>query len=126
MPKKLKVSLITIVAVIVVALAFGAGYIVGGNTQSQSPGLDLIDQAWNAIYQNYVDPTKLDSTNLSHGAIKGIMSALNDPYSAFLDPEMYKLFQSNLQGTFQGIGAQVAMNSDNQPIIVAPLENSPA
>ena len=127
MPKKLKVSLIAIVAVIVIALSFGAGCIIGGGiTQSQGPGLDLIDQAWNAIYKNYVDQTKLDSTTLSRGAVKGIMSALNDPYSAFLDPEMYKLFQSNLQGTFQGIGAQVAMNKNNQPIIVAPLENSPA
>jgi carboxyl-terminal processing protease len=127
MLKKLKISLIAIVAIIVVSLAFGAGCIVGGNiSQGQSPSLDLIDQAWSAIYKNYVDPTKLDSTTLSHGAVKGIMSALNDPYSAFLDPEMYKLFQSDLQGTFQGIGAQVTMNNDNQPAIVAPLEGSPA
>jgi carboxyl-terminal processing protease len=126
MPKNLKVSLITIAVIIVIALSFGTGYIVRGNTQDQSPGLTLIDQALNAIYQDYVEPSKLDSTSLSHGAIKGIVTALDDPYSAFFDPEMYKLFQSDLQGTFQGIGAQVAMNNDNQPVVIAPLENSPA
>ncbi len=127
MSKKLKISVVAIVAVIVVTLAFGVGCVIGtGMSQSQNSGRDLIDQAWNVVYQNYVDPTKLDSTTLSHGAIQGIMSALKDPYSAFLDPDMYKLFQSDLQGAFQGIGAQVTMNENNQPVIVAPLENSPA
>jgi carboxyl-terminal processing protease len=127
MSKKLKYSLIAIVAVVVIALSFSAGYVARSSLlQDQSAGLSVIDEAWNAVYQDYVEPSKLDSTNLSHGAIKGMMSALNDPYSAFLDPEMYKLFQSDLEGTFQGIGAQVALNKSNQPVIVAPLENSPA
>jgi carboxyl-terminal processing protease len=127
MPKKIKYSLIAIVAVLVIALSFNIGYMMGGKSaQDQNAGLPLIDQAWNALYQDYVEPSKLDSTNLSHGAIKGMMTALNDPYSAFLDPEMYKLFESDLEGTFEGIGAQVNMNKSNQPAIVAPLENSPA
>lgn len=127
MPKKLKYSLIAIVVVVVIALSFSAGYVARSSLlQDHSAGLSVIDEAWNAVYQDYVEPAKLDSTILSHGAIKGMMSALNDPYSAFLDPEMYKLFQSDLEGTFQGIGAQVALNKSNQLVIVAPLENSPA
>jgi carboxyl-terminal processing protease len=127
MPKKLKYSLIAIVAVLVIALSFNVGYVMGGKTaHDQSTGQAVIDQAWNAVYQDYVEPSKLDSTNLSHGAIKGMITALDDPYSAFLDPEMYKLFESDLEGTFEGIGAQVNMNKSNQPTIVAPLENSPA
>lgn len=127
MPKKLKYALFAIVAVFVIALSFNMGYMLGGkSSRNQSPGLSLIDQAWNAVYQDYVEPSKLDSANLSHGAIKGIMTALDDPYSAFLDPDMYKLFESDLEGTFEGIGAQVTMNKGNQPVIVAPLENSPA
>jgi carboxyl-terminal processing protease len=54
------------------------------------------------------------------------MTALNDPYSAYLDAQTYGIFQSDIQGKFEGIGAQVSMNKDNRPIIVAPLENSPA
>jgi carboxyl-terminal processing protease len=127
MPKKLRYFLFTVIAVFVVALSFSAGYMTHSNTsQDQSSGLAVVDQAWNAISQNYVEPGKINSDNMSHSAIKGMMSALNDPYSAFLDPEMYKLFQSDLEGSFQGIGAQVAMNRSNQPIVVAPLENSPA
>jgi carboxyl-terminal processing protease len=127
MPKELKYALFTIVAVAVIALTFSIGYIMGGKpAQDQASGLALIDQAWDEIYQNYVDPGKLDATALSHGAIKGMVIALDDPYSAFLDPDTYRLFQSDLKGSFEGIGAQVNMNKDSQPVIVAPLENSPA
>jgi carboxyl-terminal processing protease len=127
MSKKLKYSLFAIVAVVLVAISFNAGYLLRGSTSpDQSSGLSVVDEAWDAVYQNYVEPGKLDSTNLSHGAIKGLMTALDDPYSSFLDPDMYKLFQSDLEGTFEGIGAQVTMNKSNQPVIVAPLENSPA
>jgi carboxyl-terminal processing protease len=127
MPKKLKVSLIAFLAVLVISISFSAGCVTGNvSSQNQVAGRQLIDQAWNAIFQNYVEPTKLDSDNLSHGAIKGIMDALNDPYSAYLDPETYKLSQSNLQGKFEGIGAEVALNNDNRPVIIAPLASSPA
>ncbi len=127
MPKTLKYFLIAIVAVIVVALSFGAGYMVRSNTLlDDGSGLSTVDQAWNVIFQNYVEPDIINSDNMSHTAIKGMIAALDDPYSAFLDPEMYQLFDSDLEGTFQGIGAQVNINKNNQPEIVAPLENSPA
>jgi carboxyl-terminal processing protease len=126
-PKKLKYSLFIIVAVIVIALSFSAGYMVRSQTLLDSgSGLSTVDQAWNAIFQNYVEPAKINSDNMTHSAIKGMIAALKDPYSAFLDQEMYQLFESDLEGTFQGIGAQVNMNKNNQPEIVAPLENSPA
>ena len=127
MTKKSKYALFSVVAVVVIALSFSIGYIMGGKpAQDQASGLSLIDEAWDEIYQNYVEPDKLDPVDLSRGAVKGMITALDDPYSAFLDPEMYNLFQSDLQGSFEGIGAQVNMNKDNQPVIVAPLENSPA
>jgi len=127
MPKKLKYALFAFLAVLVIGLYFNIGYMMGGKSAlDQSSGVALIDEAWDAVYQNYVDPSKLDSTDLSRGAIKGMITALDDPYSAFLDPEMYELFQSDLEGTFEGIGAQVNMNKSDQLVIVAPLENSPA
>ncbi len=127
MPKKLKLSLMAFLVVLAISISFVAGCITGfAPATSGNTGLQVINEAWNAIYQNYVDPTKLDSTNLSRSAIKGMMNALNDPYSAYLDPETSQLFQSDLQGKFEGIGAEVALNSDNRAMIIAPLPNSPA
>lgn len=125
MPKKLKFLLIAAVALLVITASFVSGCIIGFNNVP-GPNYGLINQAWNAIFQNYVDPTKLDQATQSQGAVKGILDSINDPYSAFFDPAEYQLFQTDLESNFQGIGAQVALDDNNQPVIVAPLENSPA
>ena len=148
MSKNLKVTFISIAVVIVLCATFAAGFVTaGGLAQNPTSGnytpsfflpgipnepptqpanLDLIQEAWAAIQKNYVDKTKLDSTLLTRGAVKGLVEALKDPYSAYMEPSTYKMFISNLQGSFEGIGAQVGMSKDNKPMIIAPLENSPA
>jgi carboxyl-terminal processing protease len=125
MSKKWKITLVMILTILVISTSFITGCIVGFGS-SKSPDYVLINQAWNAIYQNYVDQSKLDRVTQSRGAIKGILDSLDDPYSTFLDPSDYQLFETDLEGNFQGIGAQISMNSDDQPVITAIVENSPA
>jgi carboxyl-terminal processing protease len=127
MSKNLRVFLTIAAGVMIALVSFTAGCITFSTpAPGQTSGLDLFQQAWSVIFQDYVDPSSLNSENLSRGAIRGLMTALDDPYSAYLDPETYQVFQNNLQGEFEGIGAQVSLNDNNLPIIVAPLPNSPA
>lgn len=129
MRKGVKISLVVVVSIILLSLAFVAGRVIKvgiPSPTSEGPDTGLINQAWSIISRNYVEPTKINTTALNEGVIRGIVDALDDPYSAYLDPDTYKLTQSDLQGTFGGIGAHVSLNKDNQPIIVAPIENSPA
>ncbi len=127
MSKKYKYALFATVALVVLAITFDMGYVLGGGLQRHhSAGLPVVDEAWNAIVTNYVEPDTINTDNMSESAIRGMMAALNDPYSAYLDPQSYDLFESDLEGTFQGIGAQINLNKNGQPEIVAPLENSPA
>src|SRR5690606_7615746 len=49
----------------------------------------------------------------------------DDGHSRYLSPDEWTQEQSSLQGQFEGIGAEVQMK-DNRPVIVAPLEGSPA
>src|SRR3972149_3911830 len=127
MSKNLKIFL-AVTAVVTVALAsFMAGCITFRTpAPGQSAGLDLFEQAWDVVFQEYVDPSSLNSENLSRGAVRGLMPALDDPYSAYLDPETFQLWQNDIQQQFEGIGAQVTLNDDNLPMIVAPLPGSPA
>ena len=53
-------------------------------------------QAWNIIFQDYVDKDKLDTSTLSQAAIKGMVEALDDPYTSYLDAETYQLSMSEL------------------------------
>ncbi len=54
------------------------------------------------------------------GAIKGMMEALGDEHSSYLDPEMFERFNAVLQGAeYEGIGAWVdttqGIFDDHQP-----------
>ena len=85
----------------------------------------VLVEAWDMITATYVDPEKLDNEKLSQGAVKGLIEALDDPYSLYVNPEMYKLEMSAFRGKYQGIGAYVGLK-DDIPTIIAPLEGSPA
>jgi carboxyl-terminal processing protease len=73
-----------------------------------------------------VDKSKLDNSKLSAGAIKGILEVLDDPYTAYLSPDEYKLSTSDLQGKFEGIGATVNVSETGKITIIAPIQGSPA
>jgi carboxyl-terminal processing protease len=124
MSKKIKIIVVSLLLVATVALSFGAGCVLGSRT-SPEQGLDVITQAWNIIFQDYVDKGKLDADTLAQGAIKGMVEALDDPYTSYLDAEAYRLSLRGLEGKIEGIGAYVAVK-DEQIIIIAPIADSPA
>ncbi len=89
------------------------------------PGLGTVSEAWDIIFEDYVEKDSLDAEALRQGAIKGMVEALDDPYTAYLDAETDQLSLSGLEGRFDGIGATVT-RSDDKIIIVEPFPDSPA
>ncbi len=125
MLKALKIMVIALL-VVSLALSFGAGCALGtGTPAGPSQGLGIVEEAWNIIFQDYVDRDELDASQLSQAAIRGMVEALDDPYTVYLDAETYQLSLSSLEGKFEGIGAEVAVR-DNQLVIIAPIADSPA
>jgi len=126
MSKAIKIMVITLSFVVILALSFGTGCALGAKTLPNSDlGLEIVEQAWNIIFQDYVDKDKLDTSTLTEGAIKGMVEALDDPYTSYLDAETYQLSLTSLEGKFEGIGAHVAVK-DEQLMIIAPIADSPA
>lgn len=69
---------------------------------------------------------EVDGDKLVDGAISGMLSALEDPYSVYMDAQEAEQFNdSMIESTFSGIGAEVTMQ-DDQVTIVAPIKGSPA
>jgi carboxyl-terminal processing protease len=62
---------------------------------------------------------------LVEGAIKGMTSALNDPYTVFMNPKEFRDFSTQTEGAYVGLGIQVGVKNDRITVI-APFENSPA
>lgn len=83
-------------------------------------------EAWDIVQRNFVDRAALDPTSLTYGAIRGMISALGDEgHTAFLTSEERSRQQSDLAGTFFGIGATLGIR-DQLPVIIAPFDGSPA
>ena len=125
MSRTVRFLVIGLILIAMLALSFGTGYNLGRTPSGPSDGLEVVKQAWNIIFDDYVDRDQLDSNALSQGAIEGMIEALDDPYSSYLDAETHQLGLSSLEGEIEGIGAQVAIR-DEQLTIIAPIADSPA
>ncbi|MFH2063050.1 MAG: S41 family peptidase [bacterium] len=100
------------------------------NRDAESPQLDReVDFArfwdvWQIVKTRSVKQP-VDDVDMFYGAVSGMVGSLGDPYSIFLDPEVAAMFESELSGTFQGIGAEIGIKQD-QLKVIAPLPGTPA
>lgn len=81
-------------------------------------------EAWNIVHEQYVDQPVNDEL-LMQGAIRGMMDALGDEQTFYMEPQVYQNETSSLQGQYEGIGAYVDTDGDYLTI-VSPIEGSPA
>ena len=93
-------------------------------TREESPYGDLAQLARVLVLveNQYVEP--VDHKRALEGAIKGLVREL-DPHSAYLPPEDYRIFQSDTEGKFGGVGIEVDLR-DDAITVIAPIEGSPA
>ncbi len=63
---------------------------------------------------------------ITYAAIRGLLKALNDPYTSFMDPKTAKIFSSDMSGTFEGIGARVEQAENGGVRLVHVFPGSPA
>lgn len=85
----------------------------------------LLDEIWDIVEDEYVDPDELETTQLYRGAAAGLVAAVGDPHTVYVEPVTATVLEEDLQGTFEGIGATVKLE-DGLVIIGRPLPNSPA
>jgi carboxyl-terminal processing protease len=71
-------------------------------------------------------PKEIDTTQITYNAIRGMMGALKDRYTRFLDPAAYKDMMDENEGGFVGIGAMLGTNKQNQVYVVRVLPKGPA
>ncbi|MBP2629080.1 MAG: ctpB 2 [Firmicutes bacterium] len=62
---------------------------------------------------------------LMSGAIKGMVNSIGDPYSIYMDTNMYNDLMLETKGTFGGVGI-VLGSKDNVLTVVAPIEGTPS
>ncbi|NJN82381.1 MAG: S41 family peptidase [Caldilineaceae bacterium] len=138
----LKVSLVVVLIVTIALGSFSAGVLLGNpavvaaqsswyRAQSltgdgQPEEFAVFWQAWQLVQDKFIDRDVLDTTEMTYGAIVGMLNALGDEgHTTFLTPEDLEDQRTDMSGKFSGIGAYVNMK-DMMPVIVAPFDGSPA
>ncbi|MDP3900144.1 MAG: S41 family peptidase [bacterium] len=92
---------------------------------SNDVDFELFWDVWDLIKSQYVDSADLSEKEMFYGALRGLVASTDDPYSVFMNPVVSKEFQDDLNGTFEGIGAEIGIKG-GVLTIVAPLTDMPA
>jgi carboxyl-terminal processing protease len=101
----------------------GQGSTPAGSTSFTAAELKKLSTTYNLIQENFV--TNVDKTKLIDGAVNGMLAALGDPYTTYMDKKEAGQFQDVLNSTFQGIGAEVSLE-EGRVKVISPIKGSPA
>lgn len=148
MNKSLRIGLAVVVALILLGGSFSGGFLAGhymklpgegepelslpissvAPTQSVSPDTEALFapfwETWNIVHENYVDQP-VDDVALMRGAISGMLAALGDQHTSYMDPKEFQQANDSLSGEYEGIGAYVDTTADYLTVI-SPIPGSPA
>ena len=89
------------------------------------PEFAKLAEVWEILEREHIDAGNLDPSTLTDGAIRGMLEATGDDHASYLDPEQYSFQRQEIQGTFEGIGAEVTIRN-GFITIVAPIPDTPA
>lgn len=101
---------------------------VGASATAGSSGLSSQDvgkiaKTYQLIENKYLN--KVDHDKIMNGAINGMLEALEDPYTVYMDSKEAKQFSESINSSFEGIGAEVT-SEDGKIKVVSPIKGSPA
>ena len=91
--------------------------------------MELINTLYYYIQQNYVE--EVDPEILYEGAIKGMLEALDDPYSVYMPKDEWRSLKDTTVGSFGGVGLSITKPTENTPEkpayveVAQPIEDSP-
>jgi len=84
--------------------------------------IDLFGEVLEKVQDEYVD--EIDQAEVMDFAINGILQSL-DPYSAYMNPEIFEEMQTETSGEFGGLGIEVSMEGGVVKVI-SPIDDTPA
>ena len=94
-----------------------------GNTNEKLfKKIDLFGEVLEKIKKEYVED--VDQSEMLDSAINGALQSL-DPYSAYMNPELFKSMETDTRGEFGGLGIEVGMEAGVVKVI-SPIDDTPA
>ena len=111
-----------IFAIIVIILLGISDKVYSQNIDKLYEKIDLFSEVLEKIQNEYVD--EINQADVMDSAINGVLQSL-DPYSAYMNPKIFKESQIETSGEFGGLGIEVSMEAGIVKVI-APIDGTPA
>ena len=92
------------------------------NTDKLYEKIDLFSEVLEKIQNEYVE--EIDQAETMDAAINGVLQSL-DPYSAYMNPEIFNESREDTSGEFGGLGIEVSMEAGVVKVIT-PIDDTPA
>lgn len=112
------------------AMAVGCGGSADAETEAETveglpPEFVKLAEVWALLQERHIDAAAIDPQAAADGAIRGMMDSIDDPHAGYLDSDQYSMMRQDIQGYFEGIGAEVGVRN-GLITIIAPIPDTPA
>lgn len=134
MKKKIKLSLIELIIIITIptlVLSLLTGTVVysrlnkaGKVTSTNNEYVNQFINVYNELLDEYYED--LDENELVDAAINGMLSYAGDDYTIYMNEDATEALNSQLEGTYEGVGIRITLDDKSNIIIYEVFENSPA
>ena len=131
--KSQSVQFLAVIIVAIISFAAGTRYetifaaaapMFGMRASNKTIDLSSVQETYQQLAANY--DGKLDTQKLIYGASRGLVAAVGDKHTSYMDPKESEEFKKSLSGNIGGgIGAEIGLRN-NKPTIIKPLNDSPA
>lgn len=131
--KSQSVQFLAVIIVAIVSFAAGTRYetifaaaapMFGMRASNKTIDLSSVQETYQQLAANY--DGKLDTQKLIYGASRGLVAAVGDKHTSYMNPKESEEFKKSLSGNIGGgIGAEIGLRN-NKPTIIKPLNDSPA
>jgi carboxyl-terminal processing protease len=138
-PFYISIASVILVGLFLASVAFGSGFVFASvQPRYSSPALSspeekgplstgplsLFQEAWDLIKRDFYGPLP-PTEERGYGAVRGLLSTLDDPYTVFIEPIPHQFEQDSLRGSYGGVGMGLEHDADGQ-VVLSPFRDSPA
>ena len=129
------IASVALAGLFLVSVAFGSGLVYAAIQPRQqlleqeqgllaSGPLSLFQESWGLIENDFYGPLPT-AQERTYGAVRGLLGAIDDPYTVFIEPVAHQFEQDSWRGSYGGVGMGLAHDADGQ-VLLSPLRDSPS
>ena len=111
-----------LLSIVLILLIFVSEKTYANTSDKLYEKIDLFGEVLEKIKQEYVD--EIDQADVMDSAINGVLQSL-DPYSAYMNPEIFQSMETDTKGEFGGLGIEIGMEAGVVKVI-SPIDGTPA